>query len=301
MFVTYTEIIKKNKNRYFYRVRSIRKGTKVNKKRIYLGSNLKKNELKAAEQKADRELGVLESILTDNEIVILESIKKEYLKQPAKTLKNRYEAFISLFTHDSTAIEGNTLTLQETASLLFEKITPKKNLREINEVLNHKNAIDYILEYDGDITRKFICDLHRLIIRDTIDVELEDQIGRYREHQVYIRGVEWIPAHPDQVPKDMQTLLSWYTRNKNKLHPIVQTTYFHVGFELIHPFVDGNGRVGRLLLNFILHKNGYPMVNIPNIQRNRYYAVLNEAQVTGNLRPFLEFIIELLRKNKVPF
>jgi Fic family protein len=74
-----------------------------------------------------------------------------------------------------------------------------------------------------------------------------------------------------------------------------------VGFELVHPFVDGNGRVGRLLLNFILHKNGYPMVNIPNIQKNRYYSVLNEAQVEGNLRPILEFIIELLIENKVPF
>jgi Fic family protein len=294
-------VIEKNKKRYYYRVVSIREGTKVNKKRIYLGADLDKRELKIAEKKADRDLGILDSILTDEEIHVLKRIKTSHSKLPKKTLTNRYEAFISLFTHDSTAIEGNTLTLQETANLLFEHITPTKNLREINEVLNHKNAIDHIIEYDGDITKKFICDIHKLVVRDTLDPELEDQIGRYREHQVYIRGVEWVPAPPEQVPNDMRNLLSWYTRNKKKLHPLVIATYFHVGFELVHPFVDGNGRVGRLLLNFILHKNGYPMVNIPNIQKNRYYSVLNEAQVEGNLRPMVEFIIELLKENKVPF
>jgi Fic family protein len=299
--VTYTEIKRKNNKKYYYRVRSIRNGEKFSKNRIYLGVDLNNKELKIAEKKADRKLGILESILSDDEIVELKNIKRAYSKLPKKTFNNRYEAFISLFTHDSTAIEGNTLTLRETADLLFEKITPIKNLREINEVLNHKNAIDYILDYDRDITREFIFNIHKIVIQDTLDMELEDQIGRYRDHQVYIRGVEWIPAPPDQVPKDMKTLLSWYTRNKNKLYPVVVATYFHVGFELVHPFVDGNGRVGRLLLNFILHKSGYPMVNIPNIQKSRYYELLNKGQVQGDLRPFLEFIIELLRENKVPF
>ncbi len=299
--MTFTEIKEKNKKKYYYRVRSIRNGSKVDKKRIYLGTDLGMKELAKAEKEADRELGILDSLLTDNEIKLLERIKKEYSKKSSKTSRNRYEAFISLFTHDSTAIEGNTLTLQETASLLFEKITPTKNLREINEVLNHKKAFDYILEYEGDITKKFICELHRLIVKDTLDKSLNDQIGRYREHQVYIRGVEWVPAPPDRVSQDMRTLLSWYTRNKNKLHPVVVAVYFHSGFELIHPFVDGNGRVGRLLLNFILHRHNFPMVNIPNLQKNRYYAVLNEAQVSGNLRPFIEFIMELMGESKVPF
>lgn len=301
MVVTYTELKKKNEKKYYYRTRSIRDGKKFTKKRVYLGVNLDKKELRAAEQKADRELGILNSILTDEEIEVLNNIKREYSKLPKKILNNRYEAFISLYTHDSTAIEGNTLTLQETANLLFERITPAKNLWEINEVLNHKNAIDFILYYEDDITKKFICHIHELVVSDTLSSELEDQIGRNREHQVYLRGVEWVPAPPEKVPKDMKNLLSWYTRNKKKLHPLVVATYFHVGFELVHPFVDGNGRVGRLLLNFILHKNGYPMVNIPNIQKNRYYSVLNEAQVEGNLRPILEFLIELLQENKVPF
>ncbi len=299
--MAYTDVQEKNKKRYYYRVRSVRKGDKVGKKRVFLGSNLSKNELRKAEREADRKLGLLNDLLTDEEITFLKKIKKAYSGQSSRTFKNRYEAFISLFTHDSTAIEGNTLTLQETASLLFDKITPSKDLREINEVLNHKKAFDFLLEYDGDITKKFISDLHGLVIKETLEEGLENQIGRYRSLQVYIRGVPWVPAPPNQVPNDMKNLLTWYTKNKKKLHPLVVAIYFHVGFEIIHPFVDGNGRVGRLLMNFILHKNGYPMVNIPNIQRNMYYEVLNEAQVNGNLRPFIEFVIELLKESRILF
>jgi Fic family protein len=299
--MAYTEFQEKNGKRYYYRVRSVREGEKVGKKRIFLGSNLDKKELRKAEREADRKLGLLNDLLTTEEISFLKKIKKVYAGQSKRTIKNRYEAFISLFTHDSTAIEGNTLTLQETASLLFDKITPSKNLREINEVLNHKKAFDFLLEYDGDITKKFICDLHGLVIEETLKEGLEDQIGRYRSLQVYIRGVDWVPAPPNQVPNDMKNLQTWYTKNKKKLHPLVVAIYFHVGFEIIHPFVDGNGRVGRLLMNFILHKSGYPMINVPNIQRNRYYEVLNEAQVNGNLRPFIEFTIELLKESKILF
>ncbi len=297
--MTYTEVQEKNGKKYYYRVRSVRKGYKVRKKRVFLGSNLGKKELRNAERKADRKLGLLNDLLTVEEISFLKRIKKAYRGESSRTFKNRYEAFISHFTHDSTAIEGNTLTLQETASLLFEKITPSKNLREINEVLNHKKAFDFLLEYEGNITKKFICELHRLVIEETIDESLKDQIGRYRLLQVYIRGVGWVPAPPNEVPKDMKNLLTWYTKNKRKLHPLVIAIYFHVGFELIHPFVDGNGRVGRLLMNFILHKNGYPMVNIPYIQRNRYYEVLNEAQVNGNLRPFIEFFVDILKESRI--
>jgi Fic family protein len=300
--MAYTEIQKRGKNEYYYRVISIRNGDKVSKKRIFLGNGLTKDELAKAEKKADRELGTLDSLLTDEDIKVLEKIKKRYEKVPKITSDNRYEAFTSLFTHDSTAIEGNTLTLQETASLLFDEIVPsKRNLREINEVLNHKKAFDFILGYEKDITKKFICDLHRLVLKDTISKELEPQIGRYRTVQVFIRGLDWIPPEPKHVPKDMRDLLMWYSKNKGKLHPLVVAIYFHVGFETVHPFVDGNGRVGRLLLNFILHKNGYPMVNIPNVERHIYYEVLREAQVGGNLRPFIEFLKELLKENTVFF
>ena len=215
--------------------------------------------------------------------------------------EKKYEAFVSLFTYDSTNIEGNTLTLQETSQLLFEGITPRKSLREIKEAINHKEAFDFILDYKNGISKEFILKLHNLVAKDTLKPELTNQEGKYRTLQVYIRGVEWIPPKPKEVPRGMGSLLSWYAKNREKLHPLILAAYFHSAFETIHPFVDGNGRVGRLLMNFILHKNRYPMINIPNKKKHIYYKVLETSQVEGNLRPFVKFLLDLLKENGIKF
>jgi Fic family protein len=300
--VSYTEKKTRGGSTYYYRAHSFRDNDKVKKKRIYLGKDLDKRSLREAEMKADEELDLLSGLLSKEEMEELERIKERYRAVPEKTLQNRYEAFVSRFTHDSTAIEGNTLTLQETASLLFERITPSsKELREINEVINHREAFDMILSYGRDINRKFVLDLHELVVRDTLAEGLDDQIGKYREVQVYIRGVDWMPPSPEDVPLDMRELFRWYSINKEKLHPLILASYFHTGFETIHPFVDGNGRVGRLLMNFILHKNGYPMVNIPNSRKLEYYECLERARVDANLRPFVKFIYDLMRESDLLF
>ncbi|MEK6852354.1 MAG: Fic family protein [Nanoarchaeota archaeon] len=299
--MVYTEIKEKNSKKYYYRVKSLRVGIKVMKRRVYLGANLKKHVLLRKEKEADKELMLLSSLLSEKEIKELEEIKKQYLKEPKESLENRYEAFCSLFTYNSTAIEGNTLTLQETSLLLFEKLVPRKSLREINEVLNHKEAFDFILKTKEDVSKKLISKLHEIVIQNTLKPGLEKQIGKYREIQVYIRGVSWIPSKPKDVPKEMKALFLWYSKNRKKLHPLVLAAYFHSSFEMIHPFVDGNGRVGRLLMNFILHKNNYPMVNIPNSKKHLYFQALQEAQNKGNLKPFVEFLIKLLKAEKIRF
>ncbi len=300
--MVYTEVKEVKGRKYYYRVKSVRAGKSVGKERVYLGVNLTGKQLSEKERQADKELRLLSSLLSEKEIKEIERIREQYLKQPTQNLENRYEAFCSLFTYNSTAIEGNTLNLQETSQLLFEKRTPSsKSLREINEIMNHKEAFDFILKAKEEVSKSFILKLHRIIIKNTLKQELEDQIGKYRKVQVYIRGVEWLPPKAKDVPKEMKSLLLWYSINKRKLHPLVLAAYFHSAFESIHPFVDGNGRVGRLLMNFILHRNKYPMINIPNSKKNRYYIALQEAQVKSNLRPFLEFLIELLKEEKVIF
>ncbi len=299
--MVYTEIKEKNGRKYYYRAESIRKGNQVKKKRVYMGADLKKEELAKKEKESDKELALLSSLLTKEEIKDIEKIKKDYLSQPKTNSQSRYEAFCSLFTYNSTAIEGNTLTLQETAQLLFEKTTPSKSLREINEVINHKEAFDFILNTKEDISKEFILKLHKTIVKNTLKLELESQIGKYRDVQVYIRGVEWLPVKPEKVAKEMKSLLSWYSKNKRKLHALVLAAYFHAAFETIHPFIDGNGRVGRILMNFILFKNKYPMINIPNSEKYIYYKSLQEAQSKGNLKPFLEFLIKLMKHEKVVF
>ncbi|HLC77649.1 MAG TPA: Fic family protein [Candidatus Nanoarchaeia archaeon] len=300
--MVYTEIKEKNGKKYYYRVHNVREKNKFRKKRVYLGVDLERKKLKDKEETADKELSILSSLLTKEEVSALNHIKESYQKESKVSLENRYESFVSLFTYDSTAIEGNTLSLEETSFLLFEKIVPKsKSLREINETLNHKKAFDKMLSHKGDLTKAFIRELHKLVVENTLREELNSQVGSYRNVQVFIRGRDWMPPKPEEVSNEMKTLLSWYSKNRKKLHPLIVASYFHVAFETIHPFVDGNGRVGRLLMNFILHKNNYPMINIPSKTKFDYYNALNKATIDGDLRPFIELMIKLLQDSKVRF
>lgn len=298
--MVYNEVQEKNGKKYYYRVKSVRNREKIIKERIYLGVNLNNKELRLKEKEANKKLDIFGEILNKKDIKFLNTLKKDFAKEPKENYENRYETFCSLFTHDSTGIEGNTMTFSETSHLLFEGIVPKqKTLREIHEVLNHKKAFDYILRYRGEITREFILELHRMITINTLREDLVSQLGKYRTVQVFIGRN--IPPKPSDVPKKMALLFRWYSKNKKKLHPIILASFFHTEFEKIHPFVDGNGRVGRLLMNFILHKNNYPMVNIPKLRRFRYYEVLQNAQYKRNLKSFTNFLMSILRKDKLRF
>lgn len=298
--MVHTEIQEKNKRKYYYRAKSIREGKKVRKERIYLGVNLTNKELMKKQKEADKKLNVFDVVLTKEEIDLLEKIKRDFSKEPKENYENRYEVFCSLFTYDSTGIEGNTLSFSETSHLLFDGIVPSsKSLREVHEVINHKKAFDYMLGYKEKITKEFMFELQRIVVSNTLRQDLLSQIGRYRTVQIFIGRS--IPPKPQEVPKKMASLLRWYSINKKRLHPLVLASYFHIEFEKIHPFVDGNGRVGRLLMNFILHKNRYPMINIPKKRRFRYYEVLQNAQYKRNLRSFVKFLINILKKEKLRF
>jgi len=293
--VVYTEVRKQGKKKKFYRVYNYRKQGKVTHIRKYLGSDLTPHILKIKERKADVKLiNPLNAILSGQEYALLEQIRQLHQKKHPATFENRYDAFIAEFTYDSTGIEGNTLTLRETAAVLFEGATPAKSLREVYEVINHKKAFDYMLNYKGDVTKEFLCALQAIVTENTLSPHVADQSGRYRTVPVFIRGAKIIPPPPAQVPNEARRLLAWHGKNKNKLHPLLLAAYFHAAFEAIHPFIDGNGRTGRLALNFTLHKNNYPMLSIPRSQRLRYFKTLAQAQ-EGNLKPFVKFLITVLK------
>jgi len=137
-----------------------------------------------------------------------------------------------------------------------------------------------------------------LVVANTLREDLVSQIGRYRTVQVFVGRS--VPPKPQEVPRKIANLLRWYSVNKKRLHPLVLASYFHTEFEKIHPFVDGNGRVGRLLMNFILHKNKYPMINIPKVRKFKYYEVLQNAH-KGDLKGFVKLLISILRKDKLRF
>ena len=295
--------------KYYYLVGTLRFGEKWKKVRVYLGMGLGEAVIKALAASKEKELenrlretrkasDPLERLLSVEEIKQLEATRsahKSSLKRIDKLQhQNYYEKFLTEFTYDTNAIEGSTLTLSDTAMILFDKTVPKgKNLREISEVQNHKDAFDFMLANKKDITKQFVLEIHRLLTHNI----LWKYAGAFRDVQVYVRGANFTPAKPEDVEPEFKKLMLWYRQNKKKYHPVIVAAYFHHVFESIHPFRDGNGRVGRLMLNFILRKNGFPMVDIKYRDRSDYYSALTSAN-DGDLKPLTDLIVACLKDSK---
>ena len=202
-------------------------------------------------------------------------------------------AFDIEYTYESNKIEGNTLTLQETALVIEKGLTVGgKTLNEHLEAVNHVYAIDYIKELAKEkqgITERDILQIHSLILKG-ID---NGNAGQYRKVQVLISGAKHVPPQPYLVPKQMEDLVIWYNENKDRLHPVVMSAEMHERLVTIHPFIDGNGRTARLLMNLILLQNGYPIAILKGDVESRlqYYNALEEAQTGNSKQPFIDLII----------
>ncbi len=179
------------------------------------------------------------------------------------------DEFLIEFTYDTNAIEGSTLTLQETALIINEGITiAEKPLREHLEVVGHKEAFLYVsdlVKEKVDISERVIKDIHNIVLMDK-----PKSRGVYRTLPVRIMGADNEVAQPFMIKPLMEDLIRDYEENKCK-HIIEQVAIFHLEFESIHPFLDGNGRTGRLLLNLELMKYGFPPINIKFASRRKYY------------------------------
>lgn len=190
------------------------------------------------------------------------------------------EEFLIDFTYNSNAIEGNTLTLQETALILSEGITiAEKPLKDHLEVIGHKDAYFYVEELVKEkvvFSEKIIKNIHSIVLMD----KPQDK-GVYRRVPVRIMGAIHTPPQVWEIPIQMEKLISDYESTMTDLHPIERVALFHLRFESIHPFIDGNGRTGRLLLNLELMKQGYPAINVKFTDRRRYYDCFNEYHRLG--------------------
>ena len=189
-------------------------------------------------------------------------------------LERLREEFLLEFTYNSNAIEGSTLTLQETAMVLEGITIDKKPLKEHLEAVGHKDAFEYIKELVSEnvyLSEKVIKDIHSLVLMD----RPQDR-GVYRRIPVKILGAKVEPPQPYIVGIKMEELMRNYSNIDNKLHDIEKIARFHLDFEGIHPFIDGNGRTGRLVLNLELMKNGYPPISVKFIDRKNYYECFHE-------------------------
>ena len=208
------------------------------------------------------------------------------------------KAFDIEYTYESNKIEGNTLTLQETALVIEKGLTIEgKSLNEHLEAINHQHAIEYIKELAQEkqtISERDLLQIHQLILQ-SID---NQNAGRYRNVQVLISGAKHIPPQPFLVPKQMEELFIWYNENKDQLHPIELSAEMHERLVTIHPFIDGNGRTSRLLMNLILLQNGFPIAILKGDtdSRLKYYGALETAQTEDNKQPFIDLITENVRE-----
>ncbi len=191
----------------------------------------------------------------------------------AKNLEDLNKRFIANYVFETNALEGNSLTLKNVAEIVFEKrITKGKDLREIYDAQNSYNLFLHIQKTKEKITHEFIIKLHSKIM-DKID----DRLG-YRKVPVILIGKPSTKlTKPEQVHQEMDDLIKWYHKNQDKIYPLEIAFKFHAKFEKIHPFCDGNGRVGRFLLNYILIKKKYFPIIIRKTSRNNYLNALEAA------------------------
>ncbi len=215
---------------------------------------------------------------------------------PKVALARLKERFEIEWTYNSNAIEGNTLTLRETMLVLKEGLTiGGKSLREHLEVTNHKAAIDFVygLVTKPHITERDLLEVHALVL-GKIDPH---NAGFYRRERVRITGSDHSPPSPEKVPKLMTEFTAKFSEEPADLLKVVEfAAWVHFQLVDIHPFIDGNGRTARLLMNLFLIRHGFPPAVILKNERLKYYDVLDEAH-RGNLQPFAQLIAKSVERS----
>ena len=239
--------------------------------------------------------------LDDDYFKEVDSLKKQLDSKrpiPKETLKSLKESINLEWTYNSNGIEGNTLTLKETQVVLEGITVGGKTIKEHLEAVNHEKAILYLDDLVKDkepITEWNIKNIHQLILKE-IDNE---NAGRYRKENVTIKGALHLPPDFVKVPELMEKLILNY-EIWNKYHPIIQAALLHGELVKIHPFIDGNGRTSRLIMNLDLMNHGYNPVIIKKENRLEYYEVLDKAHITGDYTDFIKLVtkleVEILKK-----
>jgi Fic family protein len=232
-------------------------------------------------------------ILTEEQIKKLESINIEYQKIIKSFTKNQIkdilDRFTVNFTYESNAIEGNSLTLKDVTLILGENVVPKnKDLREVYETRNTREAHELLFKNKIKINLKNIINIQSIIVKDT-----GVQLG-FKKIPNYLAMRNLKTTSPEKVEEEMKRLISWYESNKDKIHPLRLAAEFHARFESIHPFDDGNGRTGRILLNVILLEHNYPPLIIRKTARIAYFSSL-EAFDKGHKDKLERFLLDKIK------
>lgn len=230
-----------------------------------------------------------------NEIDVLKEQLSSSRPLPEEALRKIQDALDIEYTYESNRIEGNTLTLQETALVVNEGVTISgKSMREHLEAINHTEAINYIKDIakqDIEISERTIKEIHALILHG-ID---RDNAGRYRTVPIMISGSTHMPPQPYLIEKQMEDFILRFRQMKEKkVHPVLVAAYLHDELARIHPFIDGNGRTSRLLMNLYLLRNGYVIITLKgsNDAKINYYKALEKSHTEHPTEDFQQLIVE---------
>ena len=278
---------------YYYLEHSFREESKVKKKELYLGTEIPKDIEKIKKD-------FINEINKEKWFGRLDEIKKGFSKEvksmPKSDWAKELESFMIKFTYDTQRIEGSKLTLRETASLLESGITPKeKPLRDSKEAEAHKKVFYEMLAYKKDLSLDIVLFWHKGLFSNT----KPDMAGRIRTHGVAISGSKFTPPTPVEINPLLKDFFDWYNKNKDKIHPVELAAEVHLKFVTIHPFGDGNGRISRLMMNFVLNKYNFPLMDILYENRTSYYNALERSQIKNNDNIFIQwFIKRYIKENK---
>jgi len=276
---------KRGGKEYYYLYHDLRKGGRRQRDR-YLGTEFPEN-IEEIKQEFEREIYLEE--WTPILKTIYENYKKERENSSDDELEKKNKDFSLRFNYHTQRIEGSKLTLKETIDLIESEISPKeKPMHNIKETEAHQIIFKEMLQYVGDLTIDLVLSWHNELLKDT----KPDKAGYIRETNVGIKDSDYVPPPGHIVKRLVEDFFGWYERNKMKLNPVILAALVHLKFVTIHPFRDGNGRISRLMMNFILYKNYYPMHDIESGDKNSYYNALERSQLEQNENIFLRWLVK---------
>lgn len=282
---------------YYRLAHSVREGGKVTHKIRYIGSVLPPDgELARLKDEFLREINAQKCrYFSFEDLEKIEKRREEY-RQEAECLslqerKERLDEFIIRFTYDSSKLSGVDVTLRQTSLILKDGIVPKgiKRVETVALLENHRKGIMAITEYRGVLNLPFMRRIHKILmlgVWDEIAGKTRDELAR----DVGVAGTPYVPPKWGDVPKEMDGFFMWYRSVSRKMHPLELASLVHLKIISIQPFRDGNSRLSRLLMNWVLWKKGYPMVDIPVEDLENYYDVQDKYQIERKERPFVDYI-----------
>ncbi|MBU0979800.1 MAG: Fic family protein [Nanoarchaeota archaeon] len=282
---------------YYVLAHSVRANSKIVQKSKYLGKKLpSKARLEQLKKEFLKEItGEKFQYLSSKDVEDIKKKRAEYDKELTRLSplekEKRLQDFMIRYTYDSSKLSGVEVTLRQTYLILKDGIVPKnfKNLKTVKELENHEKGIVAITTYKGKLTIDFLKKLHKILflgVDDSIAGKLRSELKR----DVKIGGTTYIPPKWDKLDRELDNFLMWYRSGNRKLHVIELAALIHLKLISLQPFSDGNSRLSRLIMNWILWKRKYPLIDIRIEDLENYYDVLDKYQIEYDERPFVKYI-----------